>query len=95
MSCHQPDGTGILNLNPPLTNSFVSGDKQKLIGILLGEHASHSELVTNGNGYTIPGNPGLNDLEVAYVLTYIRNSFGNKASSVKESEVRTMRKRMN
>ena len=37
----------------------------------------------------MPPNPGLSDQEIADVLTYIRNSFGNKASAVKVSEVKS------
>jgi len=37
----------------------------------------------------MPPNSGLNDQEIADVLTYIRNSFGNKTSAVKVSEVKS------
>ncbi len=42
----------------------------------------------------MPPNPVIKDQEIADVLTYIRNSFGNKASTVKESEVKSVRSKM-
>jgi|SRR5450631_268720 len=91
LSCHQADGMGVLKNNPPLNRKFVSGDKKKLIQILISEHASTSEIKSDGSQYLIPQNPEMSDSEIANVLTYIRNSFGNKASAVKISEVKSLR----
>lgn len=89
MSCHQPDGVGIPNVNPPLNSKQVTGDKNKLINIVIKGSAAHAEI--NGIAYNnvMPPNSGLNDQEIADVLTYIRNSFGNKTSAVKASEVKS------
>ena len=91
ISCHQADGKGELNKIPSLNGKFVSGDKNQLIQILIHEHASSSEIKENESSYVIPQNPVMSDSEIADVLTYIRNSFGNKASAVKISEVKTLR----
>ncbi|HTB27291.1 MAG TPA: cytochrome c [Puia sp.] len=89
MSCHQPDGVGIPNVNPPLNCQQVTGDKNKLINIIIKGSSAHQEI--NGIVYNnvMPPNSGLNDQEIADVLTYIRNSFGNKTSAVKVSEVKS------
>jgi mono/diheme cytochrome c family protein len=94
VTCHQPDGTGIPNLNPPLNGKQVTGDKNKLIDIVIKGSASLVEI--NGISYNnpMPPNPAIKDREVADVLTYIRNSFGNKASIVRETEVKSMRSKM-
>lgn len=94
LSCHQPDGLGVSNVNPPLNVKLVTGDKAKLIGIIINGQNTHAEL--NGITYqnTMPANPDIKDQEIAYVLTYIRNSFGNKASAVKESEVTSTRSKL-
>ena len=42
----------------------------------------------------MPPNPEMSDQEIADVLTYIRNSFGNKASAVKVSEVKSARSKL-
>ncbi len=88
-SCHQPDGVGIPNVNPSLNSQQVTGDKNKLIGIIIKGSSAHQEI--NGIVYNnaMPPNSGLNDQEIADVLTYIRNSFGNKTSVVKIWEVKS------
>ena len=91
ISCHQADGMGELNRIPSLNGKFVSGDKNQLIQILIYEHASSSEVKGNEPSYVIPQNPVMSDSEIANVLTYIRNSFGNKSNAVKISEVKTLR----
>lgn len=93
LACHQASGGGVPNLNPPLVKtSFVLGDKKKLITILL--KGMDEEVEINGNYYsnTMPPQAFLKDQEVADVLTYIRNNFGNKASAVTPAEVKAARK---
>ena len=47
MPCHQADGNGVPNLNPPLVKtSYVLGDKTKLIGIVL--NGLNQEIEING-----------------------------------------------
>jgi mono/diheme cytochrome c family protein len=93
--CHQMDGLGISSLNPPLTGKQVIGEKTKLITIVIRGLATHQEIEGQSYPNVMPGNPDMNDAEIADVLTYIRNSFGNKASSVKVSEVKSARSRLN
>ena len=95
LSCHQANGSGVPGINPALNGKVVTGDKTKLIGIMI--NSRNPQEVTDGklNKNTMHGNIEMEDQEVAYVLTYIRNSFGNKASSVKLSEVKSARKKLN
>ena len=83
LSCHQANGLGIPGVNPPLTGKGVTGDKTNLIGILI-----------NGHQHSMTANSMIKDQEIADVLTFIRNSFGNKASSVKVSDVKSARKKL-
>ena len=94
LSCHQSDGVGLPNVNPPLNIKQVTGDKDKLIGMVIKGLTTHEEI--NGVIYNnvMPPNPGQSDQEIADVLTYIRNNFGNKASAVKVSEVKSARTKM-
>ena len=94
LACHQADGIGVPNVNPPLNIKEVTGDKNKLNSIVIKGSATPEEI--NGITYynVMPPNPGLNDQEIADVLTYIRNSFGNKASAVKVSEVKSVRSKL-
>ena len=95
LSCHQANGSGISGVNPPLNGKAVTGDKTKLIGIIFSGKSPYETTNSKLDKNIMHGNAEMKDLEVAYVLTFIRNSFGNKASSVKESEVKSARKKLN
>jgi glucose/arabinose dehydrogenase/mono/diheme cytochrome c family protein len=89
--CHQVDGGGVPNMNPPLSKtSYVLGEKPRLVSVLL-KGMSQQEI--DGETYTnvMPSFEFLTDKQIADVLTYVRNSFGNKASAVTESEVKALR----
>lgn len=92
LPCHMADGGGVPNMNPPLIQtSYVLGDKTKLIGIVL--HGMNERVPIDGDYYSnnmAPHND-LTDQQIADVLTYVRNSFGNKASAVTPTEVKQVR----
>ncbi len=91
LTCHQADGYGVQNMNPPLIKtSYVLGDKTRLIGILL-NGLSHQEIDGNPYQNVMPSQSFLTDKQMADVLTYVRNSFGNKASAITEAEVKTIK----
>lgn len=91
-ACHQPDGKGLPGTFPPLAGAdFLMNRADKGIGIVL--HGINGETITvNGQQYRglMPKLP-LNDDEIASILTYVRNSWGNKGGLVKASEVATER----
>ncbi len=90
--CHQPDGRGVAAVHPPLNQTaWVLGSKERLIDIVL--NGLSERIVVHGEVYegVMPALPYLSDSEVAAVLTYIRNSFGNRASAVSTAEVKTVR----
>ncbi|NEU08464.1 cytochrome c [Flavihumibacter sp. R14] len=92
MTCHQVDGAGAQNMIPPLIKTdYVLGDKAQLIKILL--NGMNGEIKVNGDMYSneMPSQAFLTDKEIAAVLTYVRNSFGNKASVVTSGEVKKTR----
>jgi len=92
LACHQADGTGVPRLNPPLVKtSYVLGDKKVLIGIVL--NGLDEEIEIDGEVYSnvMASHDFLKDQEIADVLTYVRNSFGNKASAVSPEEVAKIR----
>ena len=77
-----------------LESKWVLGNEDRLIKIVL--KGIYGPIVVNGKKYPgqVPMTPYgglLNDKEVAAVLTYIRNSFGNKASAVEEKTVKRVR----
>lgn len=92
VTCHQRDGGGVPRLNPPLINTeYVLGDKTRLIQIVL--KGLNQPLEIEGDKYTnaMPSFAQLTDQQIADVLTYVRNSFGNKAASVTLAQVKTAR----
>ena len=94
-TCHQPDGKGLDPAFPPLAKSdWVTGDPERLIKLTL--HGLMGPFELNGKKYNglVPMTPFgsmLKDDEVAAVLTYVRNSFGNKAPAVSPSQVSQVR----
>jgi len=94
-TCHQPDGKGLDPAFPPLYDSiYVHGSAERLIKLTL--HGLMGPLEVNGKKYNgqVPMTPFggmLNDKEIAEVLTYVRNTFGNKASSITPEQVAKVR----
>lgn len=93
ISCHQADGSGVPNMSPSLVEgSFVLGDKKPLVKIVLN---GLKNVTINDKTYNNPMpalGSVLKDKQIADVLTYVRNSFGNKASAVTTAEVTEARK---
>jgi mono/diheme cytochrome c family protein len=92
LACHQIDGSGVPQLNPPLINTeYVKGDKTRLINVVL---KGLQGVEVEGEVYDNPMPPFdyLTDEELAAVLTYIRSNFTNKASAIKKEEVAAARK---
>jgi mono/diheme cytochrome c family protein/glucose/arabinose dehydrogenase len=95
-TCHQADGKGLPSAGfPPLDESFwVSGSEERLIKLTL--HGLMGPFELKGVKYPgqVPMTPFgglLNDQEIADVLTYVRNSFGNKAAPVTPENVAKVR----
>ena len=90
-TCHQKDGKGLDPAFPPLHDSiFVYGSAERLIKLAL--HGVMGPFELHGKKYDgqVPMTPFggmLNDKEMAAVLTYVRNSYGNKASAITPDEV--------
>ena len=92
LACHQADGSGVPRLNPPLIKTkWVLGDKKQLITVIL--KGMDEPIEVDGEDYNnvMASHAFLKDQEVADVLTYIRNSFGNKGSGVTAAEVKGVR----
>ncbi|MEO5591908.1 MAG: c-type cytochrome [Chitinophagaceae bacterium] len=94
MACHQPDGLGVQRMNPPLVKTkWVLGDKKALAKIVL-NGLKGGEIEIDGDDFHNPMPPQaaqLSDQQIADALTYVRNSFGNKASAVSVADVKAAR----
>ena len=85
-ACHQPNGTG----NAAIGSPTLVGDK-----VVLGPKQHHIDVVLNGqNNGKMPAWRQLSDVDIASVISYTRNSWGNKAgeSVVQPAEVKAGRK---
>ncbi len=86
-SCHQSDGKG--QTGPPLAgNALVTGNPGKVIHIV--NSGLTGSVKVNGTTYngTMPAWKGtLSNGDIAAVITYIRSSWGNKASAVTSAQV--------
>ncbi len=91
-ACHQPEGTGLPRLFPPLAKSdFLMADKARSIGIVL--NGLTGPVKVNGEEFNsvMPPQSHLADDDIANILTYVRNSFGNTGDPVSAAEVIAVR----
>src|SRR5450432_315177 len=93
LACHQADAGGVQDMNPPLTGTKqVLGDKTTLIQIVLN---GMKGIEINGDNWhnVMAPHSDLTYRQIADVLTYVRNSFGNKARAINAADVRAIRAR--
>ncbi len=91
-SCHQADGTGMAGVFPPLAGSdYLLADKERAIGIVLQGLSGPVEV--NGQTYNavMPHLNYLSDQQVADVLSYVLNAWGNDGGYVGPEEVAEQR----
>jgi mono/diheme cytochrome c family protein len=95
-TCHQADGKGLTASGfPPLASTnWVKGSDERLIKLVL--KGLMGPITVNGKKYTgqVPMTPFgglLKDNEVAAVLTYVRNSFGNNGPAISAEKVKKVR----
>ena len=87
-SCHMMSGKGAPGMNPPLIDTdWVVGDKERLIKVIL--NGLNDPIEIKGEIYQniMASHAFLTDQQIADVLSYIRNSWGNSASYVTVEEV--------
>jgi mono/diheme cytochrome c family protein len=91
-TCHMADGNGVANLQPPMRGSaVVAGDPDYLIRVVL--EGATKVLPVNRPRYsnTMPPMNVLTDEQIATVLTFVREQFGNKASAINAGAVAKVR----
>ena len=91
--CHQPQGQGVAGQIPPLAKSDFLAKLAKddyIKGVLLGRTGAITVNGQSYNGTMIPLNY-LPDEQIANVLTFVRNSFGNSGDAVSPEEVTRIR----
>ncbi|MCF2487918.1 c-type cytochrome [Dyadobacter sp. CY347] len=87
-ACHQRNGMGDSQRFPPLGGAeWVTGDKDRLIKVLLKGLEGPIEVKGQSYNNVMPQHSFLKDEEIAEVLTHIRSNFGNSASAVTADDV--------
>lgn len=93
MNCHMEDGKGLEGAFPPLAKSdYLKRAPKDLISVIL--KGQSGELKVNGVVYNgvMPAQDYLSDEEIADVLNYINNSWGNKnIKPILPSQVKQLR----
>ncbi|HVR18253.1 MAG TPA: copper-containing nitrite reductase, partial [Polyangiaceae bacterium] len=95
-ACHQSQAQGLPGTFPPLSGSdFLLADEKRAIDIVM--NGLQGPIVVNGSTYNAQmPNPGLTDPEIAGVLSYVRNNFGNKSDNMTTvAEVKQFRAALN
>lgn len=91
-ACHQRNGLGDNSRFPPLADSeWVIGDKKRLIEVVLKGLEGPIEVKGQSYNNVMPQHSFLKNEDVAQVLTYIRQNFGNTANAVSPEEVNEVR----
>jgi nitrite reductase (NO-forming) len=91
-TCHQENGQGMAGVFPPLAGSdFLRKDPQRAIAIAL--NGLSGPVTVNGKAFdsVMPPMSQLNDDEIANILTYVLNSWGNSGGAISSSQVKAVR----
>lgn len=87
-NCHQKDGTGLGKLIPPLNPSDYMAENIGRTARII-KYGQTGEIIVNGQVYNqaMPGNPRLTNLEIARIMTYIYNIWGNQEGVIDANQV--------
>ena len=94
IACHQPTGMGLPPVFPPLAGSeWVSKDASIAVRNIV--NGMQGPVTVKGVTYNsmMPPVAGLSDKDIADVVTYVNNSFGNTGAIVTEAEVTAIKKK--
>ena len=90
--CHQSNGAGLPNVFPPLAKSdFLAKNQKRAIEVVL--NGLTGPVTVNGATYNsvMPPMSQLNDDEVANILTYVNNTWGNSGPAITAKQVAEVR----
>lgn len=92
-SCHRADGRGAPRVYPALANNSIvfSDDPSSLIQVTLAGGTT-PDTVHDRMAFTMPGFANLSNRQLADILTFIRNGWGNHAGEVTPNDVAFMRR---
>ena len=92
LSCHQADGNGVPNLQPAIKGgAWVKGEAQPLALFVLTGGFDSAQRKDSESHNPMPPFRQLGDADLAAILTYIRQKFGDGASPVTPADVAAAR----
>jgi mono/diheme cytochrome c family protein len=93
LACHQADGGGVPNMQPPILGSaWVKGAPQPLALFVMTGGFNSASRKESDVGNVMPAFPQLSNEELAALLTYVRQKFGDGTGPVTAADVRDARK---
>jgi mono/diheme cytochrome c family protein len=94
--CHMEKGDGLKGVFPPLAgNTALHADDPTSLARIVLEGADSARTSNSVEGFAMPGFADtLSDADIAAVLTYVRASYGNRASAVSPGKVASVRKEL-
>ena len=78
-NCHSEEGKGLGDLIPPLTDiTYLTKNRNNIACFI--KYGMSDSIVINGKVYNekMPAEPNLTNMEIAQLITYVTNSFGNE-----------------
>ncbi|HEX5161898.1 MAG TPA: cytochrome c [Steroidobacteraceae bacterium] len=92
LSCHQSDGGGVPNMQPPIVGgTWVKGDPKALALFVMTGGFGSADRKDGAVDNVMPEFRQLPDEDLASILTYIREKFGGGASPVSPSDIAAAR----
>lgn len=86
-NCHQENGSGLGDLYPPIANADYLKNKEQIICMI--KYGASGDMVVNGKKYNqaMPANRNLYDLDIASIVTYIYNEWGDESVTTPTDDV--------
>jgi mono/diheme cytochrome c family protein len=92
LTCHQNDGGGVPYTFPSLIKSeWVNGDKTRLIRVVLNGLEGDITVGEDTFSAVMPKLNNLTDIQIATVLTFLRQNFENNSAAINPAEVKALR----
>ena len=87
-NCHGTKGEGLGKLYPPLTDTLYLTQNRSSLACII-KNGLEGKIAVNHVSYEtdMPGNPALADIDIAQIIVYISNSFGNKQGFYDQKQV--------
>ena len=92
LACHQADGSGVPGMYPPLAQAeYVTGPTDRLIKVIV--FGLEGPIVVLGESYSqeMPAHDFISDEDIAILVNYLIETWGNKGSPVSADDVKRVR----